>query len=97
MVKAVSRCACDSATMRVEPSGVTAMPLGNHRSSATSRVSPSGVTTASTPGRGSSPGIEPGMFTKARPRGSTTISFHGRPVPPYGARSGPTKTPRRVV
>ncbi len=97
MVNAVNRAACDSATTNVEPSGVTAMPLGNQRSSATCRVSPSGSTTATMPGRGSSPGIEPGMSTYTRPAGSTTISFHGRPVPPYGARSGPTTTPCAVA
>ena len=98
IVNAVSRCAWDSATISVEPSGVTAMPFGNHRSSATSRVSPSGRTTAAMPGRGSSPASTRACSRRHGRRGSTTISFHGRPVPPYGTRSGPTTTPslRRV-
>ena len=58
------------------------MPLGNQTSSATIRLPPSGSTTPTTPGLGSSHGIAPGMSTHARPAGSTTISFHGRPPGP---------------
>ena len=82
IVNAVSRCACDSATISVDPSGVTAIPLGNHTSSSTTRLPPSGSTTATTPGFGSSHGIAPGMSTHARPAGSTTISFQPRPSAP---------------
>ena len=53
MSNAVSRPACDSATISV--SRVTAMPLGNARSSATGRAVPSGVTSATMPAAGGSP------------------------------------------
>jgi hypothetical protein len=42
----VSRCAQDSATISVAPSGVIAIPLPNAMSPATSRTPPSGVTRA---------------------------------------------------
>jgi spectinomycin phosphotransferase len=46
----------DSETIRVESSGVTAIPLGNSRPSATRRTRPSGVTRATNPGASPSPG-----------------------------------------
>jgi hypothetical protein len=50
MSNAVSVPANDSETINVEPSGVTAIPLGNAIPSATRRTSPSGVTSATNPG-----------------------------------------------
>ena len=81
IVHAVSRSACDSATTSVS-SPRTTIPLGNHTSSATWRLLPSGSTTATIPGWGSSPGIDPGMSTHARPAASTTISLKGCPWAP---------------
>jgi hypothetical protein len=49
MSHAPSRDANDSATISVDPSGVTAMPFGKATPSATRRLPPSGVTRATTP------------------------------------------------
>jgi hypothetical protein len=56
--KAVSWLAHDSATIRIELSGVTAMPLGKAMPSATFRAEPSGVTRAMIPGANFSPAIK---------------------------------------
>jgi len=55
-VEAVRRAAKDSATISVEFSGVTAMPLGNAIPSATRRTEPSGVIRAMIPGASPAPG-----------------------------------------
>ena len=46
----------DSATISIESSGVTAIPLGNAIPSATRRTTPSGVIRATNPGALPSPG-----------------------------------------
>jgi hypothetical protein len=48
---AVNRFAYDSATISVEPSGVSAMPLPKAMSSATARTAPSGEMNRIAPGR----------------------------------------------
>jgi hypothetical protein len=53
-VEGVELAVNDSATMRVELSAVTTMPLGNAMPSATCRTAPAGVTRAMMPGRNSS-------------------------------------------
>ena len=56
MSKAVSVPPNDSETISVEPSGVTAIPLGNAIPSATRRTTPAGVTRATNPGASPSSG-----------------------------------------
>ena len=61
---AVSFSPYDSATTRVEPSGLMAMPLGKASPSATTRVEPSASTRATSPGANSPPGkSNPMLFT----------------------------------
>ena len=64
MSNAVSTCAYDSATINVESSGVTAIPLGKPNPSAISRTAPSGVARAASPGRYCPPGKSNAMLLR---------------------------------